>query len=97
MIIPLRALSWSGIFLIATRLVMIRSYLGTGSDKEASFSQSTRIVKGPLFIAGTLILGLPAPLVLFIVGIAGGEALLGLAMISGAFLIIRGVHYDFPS
>lgn len=87
--ITLRALSWSAAFLIITQLIMLWSYLDISLNKGDFFSESLRLFKRPLFIIGTLILGLILPLLLLIFGIAGGKVM-ELGFISGIFLIIGG-------
>lgn len=90
----LRALSWSDILIIVIQLIILWNYLGVSSNKEATFSESLRLLKGPLFIVGALVLGLFLPLFLHLVAVTGGS-LVGLGVITGILLIIGGLSLRF--
>lgn len=87
-------LSWSDVIIILTQLVILWNYLGTSSAKEPSFSESLRLLKGPLFIVGTLILGLLLPLLLHVIAISGTKVA-GLGVITGILLIVGGISLRF--
>lgn len=89
-----RVLSWSDVFIILTQLIVLWNYLGVSSNKETTFSESLRLMKRPLFIVGTLILGLFLPLLLHLLVLTGGK-MMGLGLITGILLIIGGISLRF--
>ncbi len=90
----LRALFWSAAFLIFAQLILLWSYLGMSPDKGAAVTESLRLMRGPSFMVGTLLLGLLLPLALLIFGIMGGSAV-GTGAPAGVLLIIGGVTLRF--
>ena len=90
----LRALSWSDCLIIGIQLVILWNYLGVGSDKEEVFAESLRLMKGPLFIVGTLVLGLFIPLILHLFVLTGGD-MASLRVITGVLLVIGGISLRF--
>ncbi len=89
-VMALRILSWADIFIIITQLIILWNYLGVPSTKEPAFSESLRLMRRPLFIVGTLILGLLLPLLLHLLVLSGGKNM-GLGLMIGIFLILGGI------
>ncbi len=94
MVMTLRVLSWSDIFVIATQLVILWNILSMSSAKEYVLSESLRLFRGPLFIVGTLILGLILPLSFHIFVLMSGKVIgpwegvtIGILLITGGILL----------
>jgi polysulfide reductase chain C len=94
MAMALRALSWSDVLIIVIQLVILWNYLSVGSNKEATLSESLRLFIKPLFIVGTLILGLLVPLLLHVFVLTGGKVA-GLGMMTGILLVVGGISLRF--
>ena len=96
MMMTLRVLSWSDIFIIATQLVILWNILSMSSANEYVLSESLRLFRGPLFIVGTLILGLILPLLFHIFAITSGRLMgSGNGVIVAILLIIGGILLRF--
>ncbi len=92
--LALPVLSWYDLAIICMQLIILWTYLGANAKKEITISESLRLMKRPLFIVGTLILGLFLPLLLHLFVIAGGEPQ-GLVVITGVLLVIGGISLRF--
>ena len=89
-----RILAWMDVFIIVTQLVILWNFLGVKSDKGTTFSESLRLLKGPLFTVGTLLVGLLLPLVLHLFVVTGGKSM-GLGTMTGILLITGGICLRF--
>ena len=94
MAVTLLVLSWYDLVLIGIQLIILWTYLGARSKVETTFSKSLRLMKRPLFIFGTLILGLLLPLFLHIFAIMGGK-MPGFGVITGILLVIGSISLRF--
>jgi formate-dependent nitrite reductase membrane component NrfD len=92
----LRALSWSDIPIIVIQLILLWSYLGMSSNKIPTFSESLILFKKPLFIVGTLILGLILPLLSHGMAMMGGKGMSPwMGFMTGILLIIGAISLRF--
>jgi formate-dependent nitrite reductase membrane component NrfD len=79
--------AWSGVFVILLQLIMICSYFCIRSNKDTAFGKSLNLLKRPISILATIIIGLMLPLLLLALAIVSTK-FIGLVVAASVFLII---------